>query len=234
MPADAPVDPARVAAVLWGAWRRPTRGPAPGLTVARIVAATVEVVEEAGFDAVSMRQVAARLGVGAATLYTYVPGKAELFALVLDECVGQQARPQDVPGDWRTRTEAWARADFADYRERPWLLRLAAGPVIAGPNMMRWYDAALAVFDGVGLTPAETVAVVDGVDAYTRGVARSATGEVSPPPDPPPDVHGPSPYPTLTRLAEAGAFGDPAATFEFGLQRLLDGVEALIARRAAP
>lgn len=232
MPADAPPDPARVAAVLWGAWRRPTRGPAPGLTVARIVDATVGLIDEVGLDAVSMRQVAARLGVGAATLYTYVPGKAELLALVLDESVGHDALPDELPGDWRARTAAWARADFADYRARPWVLRLAAGPVVPGPNLLRWYDAALRVLDGLGLTPQEMVAVVDGVDAYTRGVARSSAGEVSEPPPPPPDQHGPSPYPTLARLAEAGAFGDPEATFEFGLQRLLDGVEALIASRS--
>jgi AcrR family transcriptional regulator len=231
MAADAPPDPARVAAVLWGAWRRPTRGPAPGLTVARIVAATVETIEDVGFDAVTMRHVAARLGVGAATLYTYVPGKAELFALVLDESVGHDALPDDLPGDWRARTAAWARADFADYRARPWVLRLAAGPIVPGPNLLRWYDAALRVLEGLGLTPQEMVAVVDGVDAYTRGVARSAqvSGAEETPEAPP----GPSPYPTLARLTEAGAFGDPDATFEFGLQRLLDGVETLIASRAA-
>lgn len=232
MPADAPTDPARVAAVLWGAWRRPSRGPAPGLTTARIVEATTALVDEVGLDALSMRQVATRLDVGAASLYTYVPGKAELLALVLDECVGQQARPDALPGDWRARTEAWARADFADYRGRPWLLRLATELVVPGPNLMRWYDAALSAVDGVGLTPSEMVSLVDGVDAYTRGVARSAIGEVSALPDPPPDLHGPAPYPTLVRLAEAGAFGDPDATFEFGLQRLLDGVAALIASRA--
>lgn len=231
---DAVAEARRVAAVLWGTRRPPSRGPAQRLTVARIVEAALTVADEEGLDGLSMRRVAAALGVGAATLYTYVPGRAELLALLVDESVGADALPHELPGDWRARTQAWARSDYAEYRARPWLLQLVGGPLVAGPNMLRWYDSALRALDGSGLTGAETVAVVDAVNAYVRGQARSDQGEMLAPsfdeePGPPPVPH---PYPALERLGAEGVFDRPDATFELGLAWLLDGVAATVARRA--
>jgi AcrR family transcriptional regulator len=63
---------------------RRTRGPKPGLTVERIVRAAIEVADAEGLAALSMRRVADQLGVGTMSLYTYVPGKAELIDVMLD------------------------------------------------------------------------------------------------------------------------------------------------------
>ena len=70
--------------ILWGVRERGERGPKPGLTVERIVQAAIELADAEGLEAASMRRVADELGVGAMSLYRYVPGKTELLDLMLD------------------------------------------------------------------------------------------------------------------------------------------------------
>ncbi len=63
---------------------RRTRGPKPKLSVDAIVDAAVAVADAEGLDAVSMRRIGQELGVGAMSLYRYVPGKEELLDLMLE------------------------------------------------------------------------------------------------------------------------------------------------------
>jgi AcrR family transcriptional regulator len=85
----------------------PTRRTA--LTVGAIVAAAIEVLDEAGVAGLSMRRVADRLGTGAASLYAHVAGKEELLELVFDELVGQVALPEPDPSIWRQQVHTMLR-----------------------------------------------------------------------------------------------------------------------------
>src|ERR671917_1860237 len=116
-------DPTRSMELLWGLAAKPTRGPKQGLTVERIVGTAVALADAEGLDAVAIRRLAEALEVGAMSLYTYVPGKAELVDLMLDHVYGEQladmiGRSRAGDGGWRSRLEARARADWAMY-ERP-------------------------------------------------------------------------------------------------------------------
>lgn len=91
-------DPARSLALLWRTSERTSRKGKPDLSVDRIVRAGIEIADAEGLAALSMRRVAERLGVGTMSLYTYVPGKAELLDVMLDTVYGETARPQDVAG----------------------------------------------------------------------------------------------------------------------------------------
>src|SRR5215468_2656297 len=79
--------PASVAAA-WGVRDRPHKGPKPGLSLERIVAAAVQVADAEGLAAVSMSRVAAELGTAPMSLYRYVTAKDELLALMLDAAYG--------------------------------------------------------------------------------------------------------------------------------------------------
>ncbi|MFE9748406.1 TetR/AcrR family transcriptional regulator [Saccharothrix saharensis] len=230
----------RVLELLWKDARRPARGPRRGLTMERIVAAAIQVAETKGLAALSMRRVAEELGVGTASLYTYLPGKAELEALMVDAIGAEGPLPDDWPGDWRAKVEAWARTDHELYRKHPWVLHLVATVAAPGPNLLRWMDSALRVLRETGLPEAEKMAVVESVDAYVRGQARLSL-----------DTREPSaeevrerdallgelvdfaPYPALVETVRAGVSPYTGDKFEFGLRLLLDGVEALIAARRA-
>src|SRR4051794_5684360 len=72
-------DPRRTIELMWGAPGSPRRGPKPKITAEMIVQAAVAVADAEGLAALSMRRVADELDVAAMSLYTYVPGKAELL-----------------------------------------------------------------------------------------------------------------------------------------------------------
>jgi AcrR family transcriptional regulator len=87
--------------------KRPTRRTA--LTVEAIVAAAIDVLDEEGVVGLSMRRVADRLGTGAASLYAHVTGKEELLELVFDELVGQVPLPEPDRKIWRDQVRQMLR-----------------------------------------------------------------------------------------------------------------------------
>ena len=245
-------DPARSLPLLWRDQKRPTRGPRPGLTVDRIVAAAIELADAEGLGALSMRRVADRLGVGTMSLYTYVPGKAELLDVMLDTVLAEVARP-DGAGGWRAGLERRAREDWALFHRHPWMLQISPARALLGPNETELFEASLSTVAGTGLSGAEMVLAVSLVGEYTRGAAQSAVGAAMAEQrtgisdeqwwaarEPLFDKYfDPSRYPTVTRVAAEGAFEQPAGdatytvaqaqqSFEFGLARVLDGIEAFI------
>lgn len=230
----------RALRLLWAEAGRPARGPQRGLTMAAIVRAAIDLVEAEGLATLSMRRVASKLGVGTASLYTYLPGKAELAALMLDSVAAEEPLPHQWPGSWRAKLQAWARADWVAYQRHGWILELATVAGAPGPNLVRWLDSALRALDGTALSEAEKLAVIESVDGYVRGLAllhqhgggedadeaRQRDAALA-------DLVDLSHYPALRRALEQGARPYAGDQFEFGLQRLLDGVEALIESRPA-
>lgn len=245
-------DPRRSVELLWGVQDAPRRGPKPRLTVARIVRAAVDVADVDGLAAVSMRRVAERLGVAAMSLYTYVPGKAELLDLMLDLVYGELAAPDRLDAGWRARLELVARENWRLYRRHPWLLEIATGRPPLGPNVIAKYDNELRAIEGIGLTDIEMdcvlTLVLGHVHGAARGVVDAAAAEqrtgmtdaqwweaASPVLE---KVFDGSRFPTAERVGAAageayGAASAPEHAFEFGLQRILDGIEALVKARSA-
>src|SRR3954451_7270669 len=78
----------------------------PSLTRERIVLAAIEVIERDGEDALSMRAVAAELGVAVMSLYNHVPNKADLLSGVAQHVVAGMVLPDDSADDWKTRGRA--------------------------------------------------------------------------------------------------------------------------------
>lgn len=237
-------------ALLWGTRKSPTRGPKPGLSVERIVGTAIEIADGEGLAALSMRRVAGELGISATSLYTYVPGKAELTELMLDAVLGEAEIPDGANGGWRAGLELYARESWRLYHRHPWTLQLPSGRGLLGPNQTAILDSTLHAVSGIGLTDNEMVSLFSAVAGYVQGAARTAVEEAYIE-----DSTGVSDeqwwtiygrlmgeytsdtqrYPTLTSLSSsAWAFdGGPEADFEFGLQRVLDGVEVFIRERAA-
>jgi AcrR family transcriptional regulator len=233
-------DPARTMALLW----RDREAPAgrAGLTVERIVETAIALADGDGVASLSMRKVADRLGVGAMSLYTYVPGKAELLDLMVDGVLGE-AISAPVAGGWRDRLTRVAFDNLALYRRHPWLLQVATARPPLGPNLVAKYDHELGALVDTGLSDVEIDKLLSAVLAYVNGAAHAAveaasarrrSGQAQAPL--PARVFDADRYPLAARIGAAaeayGAVSDPAATFDFGLQRLLDGIEALVAARA--
>jgi len=229
--------------LLWKRRERPARGPKPGLTVDAIVRAAIAIADAEGLEAVSMRRVAQELGAGTMSLYRHVPGKAELLELMLDAVIGEEPAPDPLPEGWRARLELFARDQLAGYRRHPWMLGVSMVRPPLGPNIIGGTEMMLAAVEETGLPPRERLAAVSLVTSYVLGAAQplvqaaqaeAASGESTE------DwwrrrtifweeFFVPDDHPAITRLWEEGGFaGEQDALFEWGLQRVLDGIQARI------
>ncbi|MEU0738267.1 TetR/AcrR family transcriptional regulator [Streptomyces sp. NPDC006134] len=240
-------DIARTLELLWDVGPRPSRGPKPGLTLDRIVEAAVRVADAEGLEAVSMRRVATELGTGAMSLYRYVPGKAELLDLMLDRVQRPSGDP-DGPGDgsWRSALETMARGTLALYRRHPWLLHVNQSRPILGPGALDGMEKVLARIKPMGLSDPELVSAIIMIDGYVAGAARTqvyqeeaerksglTTAEFYAAQAPVLEkVMTTGRYPVLASLAE-DTWSPAFDHFEFGLRRILDGLEVLVAARRA-
>ncbi|MFI6602077.1 TetR/AcrR family transcriptional regulator [Nonomuraea sp. NPDC050536] len=243
-------DPARSLALLWRTSERTSRKGKPDLSVDRIVRAAIEVADTEGLQALSMRRVAERLSVGTMSLYTYVPGKPELLDVMLDTVCAETDRPDDVPGGWRARLEQIARENWRLYLRHPWLLQVATSRPVLGPNVTAKYEYELRAIDGIGLTDLEMDAVLTLITGFVHGAARGAVEAAQAESQTGMtdqqwwDAHAPflgviadtSRFPVAARVGQAAGETHQAAynadhAFEFGLERVLDGIEVLVERR---
>jgi AcrR family transcriptional regulator len=197
----------------------------------------VELVDTEGLDGLSMSRLASRLGFGTMSLYRYVPGKDQLISLMLDHAIGEP--PEPAPGEqWRSTIERWARANRDVFLRHPWILPLATRPRLMGPQETAWLEAALLAVSGIGLSPAEMFDAVMLINGYVRGVAQSSVDTTQQGPGEAPDsaearliFDQQDRYPTLAVVMSSGVFDGNCESddgFEFGLQRILDGIERFV------
>ncbi|GHG19556.1 MULTISPECIES: GntR family transcriptional regulator [Amycolatopsis] len=106
---------------------RDRRGGQRGLTREQLVRTAIAIADTEGLGALSMRGVAARLGVAAMAPYRYVRGKDELVLLMADAAFGERGYPAKPSGDWRERLTLGGRTLWALFRRHPWLAQL--GPI---------------------------------------------------------------------------------------------------------
>jgi AcrR family transcriptional regulator len=151
-----------------------TVGPLPeeALTAERIVAAAVAVADAEGLAGVSMRRIAAGLGVVPMALYRYVSDKDDLLLRMLDAGLREWRPPVDPPAGWRPRVEAAARALWATFRRHPWLAQALSvtrpQPTAAGMAYSEWVVDAL---HGHGMSLVEAFDVHLMLINYVRGTA---------------------------------------------------------------
>ncbi|MDA3646453.1 TetR/AcrR family transcriptional regulator [Saccharopolyspora indica] len=211
----------------------------------QITAAAIGIADADGLAGVRMSSVATRLGVSTMALYGYVGSKEDLLTAMADAAVPEPPEPDGVP--WREYLTTWTRANRDFLTGHPWLLSGAPAVPPTGPRALRWLDRALAALNGTGLDAGEAINIATALSGYARSSATLAIGLHGPVGEAPPgpvgyagvlarvlDEQG---HPALHAAVHAGAFG-PAeqwvedADFTFGLDLLLDGVQALITRRS--
>ncbi len=228
----------------WGWDERPRPGPRPSLRLGDIVDAAVAIADANGIEAVSMQRVAERVGATTMALYRYVGGKDDLVFLAVDAAAGEP--PQSpAPGEpWRAAVERWALADLELLTAHPWIVRVPMSEPPLGPNQMAWMERLLECLAGSGLPEVDRLGVVTLLAGYVSGHfrlyddltqgarARGMTREEA--------EHGY--FETIGRVIDTARFPiaaqvfaiasaaprtDAVADFEFGLARILDGVEVL-------
>ncbi|WP_205328201.1 TetR/AcrR family transcriptional regulator [Glycomyces sp. YM15] len=167
-------DPTRSLELLWREYgpQHSKPGPKPKLTVDRIVEAAIAVADREG-SCFGMRSVANELGVGAMTIYRYVPGKKELIDLMVDRLsrVDEDASGL-IEADWREALELVAEATWEIYTEHPWLLEVNQRRPVLGPDSLQAYDFVLGVFEEYELPDREVNLAVTALMNIVTGTAR--------------------------------------------------------------
>lgn len=112
-----------------------------------------------------------------------------------------------------------------------------------GPNILASYDRFLAALSGIGLSAAEMVAAAELVNHYVAGSTRTEiesrqVAEASGVTDTEwwterasfwEDYFDPERFPAISAVYAEGGYDESLDHFEFGLQRILDGIEARLA-----
>jgi AcrR family transcriptional regulator len=224
----------------WGAGERPRRGPKPGLTLERIVAAGIKVAMTDGLGSVSMGRVAAELGSSTMSLYRYVPAKDDLLTLMVDTALGPPPAGDPAAGGWRVGLTRWAVGVRAAYRRHPWALRVPITTPPLGPNNVAWLNNALESLEGTPLAEQQKLSAVLLLSGFVRNdailtadlAASAAGGPVMPGYGAAlSQLIGTTAFPALQRAIASGALDDDDdidAEFGFGLERILDGLAVLI------
>lgn len=232
--------------LLWNPPEPASRGPRQRLSLGEIVRTAMEIAGREGYDGLSMRKVAAELGVGAMSLYTYVPGRDELFELMIDRAWSGRAFP-DTGLPWREQVVAHASEAWTMYQSNPWLVWSNLWRMPMGPHVLDAQEDLYRAVTLSGLAPGHVARVTGLVESHVFGAARSAivdtrlsatTGQSA-------DDYWDSRasfwgtyyhqdrFPTMTRLWESGAFDSSIDTedeMRHGLALLLDGAERHLER----
>jgi AcrR family transcriptional regulator len=223
--------------LLWGERVKSNRGPRPSSSLVEIVELAIEIADAEGLDTLSMPQVAKRLGMTTMSLYRYVRSKDELVDVMLDTAVGPPPKLDRIT-PWRRRLERWAKAEWTLFQLHPWVLRLVPHHAALGPNRIAWLDTGLAALASVDLEADETFAVFQLVDGFVRGSAQDAVAfrEASEAGEGGWEAAlargiAEDRYPHVARFMTNPPSAERVDPFEFGLARLLDGVEAMIESR---
>lgn len=218
-------------------WLRPTeprRGRRPSFSRETIVAAAVALADAEGLDVVSMRRVAAEVGAGVMSLYSYAPDKETLLELMVDHVSGELAVTDPPSGDWRAELKGVAHLQRAHMLRHPWLPAALSTHRVPGPRTLAFLEHVLTVLRPTGLDGAAKLEAFAQLTAFVAGhVAHElAQTAVSRSPDRAAAesrylaaVAADGHHPELAEaLSAPGRPLGPDATFTRFLARLIDGL----------
>ncbi len=197
---------------IWDIPEQGSRGPKGKYDRAAVAAAAIRLADAAGLDAVTMRAVAAELGIAPMSLYNYVPTKDHLIQLMTDMAGGEYRYPDPEPGR-RAAIADLARQGRDITRRHPWLQDAIRRPAVIGPNGLRYLECFLGLLAGSGLdtpTRLQFIALINGFAIMYGGMeatlaSQQASTGVSP------DQHLAAQVAAMVSAAATGQFPNLAA-----------------------
>jgi AcrR family transcriptional regulator len=204
------------------------------LTLAAIVDAAERLVAEEGFEGLSMRKLAKACGVGAMTLYGYVPTKDDLLGALADRLLGDIDLPGPTEGDWAYRVAAVFHSVRRAFLAHPELVPIVAAHRVDGLSAYRGAEIVFgALREAGGLDDGQLISAFSTLTSYTVGAAQREIGLTGRAAD------GRSTLPGITALPGEGfdnviglagrlATRDFDAEFAAGLDLLITGLRGWV------
>jgi AcrR family transcriptional regulator len=207
-----------------------------------VLRAALDLADERGIDALSMRELGRHLGVDAMSLYNHVDNKDDLLNGIVDLVVGEIDLPPG-DGDWSEAMRIRARSAQAVFGRHPWASQLLDSRTSSGPERLRYFDWVIGTLRRAGFTVDEALHAYSALDAYIYGFARQQANMSSGEPSSPdaaqqmlaeiPTDQFPHLTEVITHYISHGGY-DPDADFEFGLTLILDSLARLLDRTTKP
>jgi len=236
----------------WGLVKPPQRGPKREMNIEQIVRTAIEIADKDGLAAVSMNRVASALGFTAMSLYRYIPSKDDLLLLMQDAVEEFPLLPERPSTEWRVSMREYVSITIEVFVRHPWFGDLPVSGVPLGPNTLKIVDQGLWIMRDMPLNEYEKMSFVLLLSGYARscgmimrdmkraiqagsseeafsGIPYTAALKA---------LVSPERYPYLHPLVQSGAYtGENESQntvgndFDFGLERILDGIELYVERK---
>ncbi|WP_409345399.1 TetR/AcrR family transcriptional regulator [Paenibacillus sp. MBLB4367] len=236
----------------WGLVKQAKRGPKGELSVKKIVEAAIAIADKEGLSAVSMNRVAASLGFTTMSLYRYISSKDDLL-LLMQDAVCEISFPMEKAGkDWREEMRLYVKVCIDVFRIHPWFGDIPITGIPISPNNLFIIDWVLGAMRDFPLNDYEKMSIILLISSYSRscgmiqrdmdraireggslgtfsGLNYSAALKYLVKPDRFPNL-----YPTIMSGAYTGeneSENSVGNDFDFGLERILDGIEHYLATK---
>ncbi len=228
------------------------RVPRDTLTREQILKTAIDLLDAEGLEGLNMRALGKRLGSAATAVYWHVGSKENLIALAGDQVWNEIPLPDLTVTNWRTAATQMATELYSMLIRHPWLLQAFGSFLMVSSGKARHDDHNLAVYEAAGFTGTSADQAMASVFTYVLGNALGPTAAAS--------ItrklnrHGgdaealmrdhmskagqiATQFPRLrarleTTAADYGAA--PEKSFEFGLQAILDGLQAQLITHRTP
>jgi AcrR family transcriptional regulator len=220
---------------LWLTYGQPRRGRKPAYSREAITAAAVALADAEGLEAVTMRKVAAQVGAGVMSLYSYASDKETLLNLMVDHVSGELPTMNTPTGDWRADLKAIAHLQRTHMLRHPWLPAALSTRRIPGPNTLAFLEHALAALRPTGLDGTAKLEIFAQLTAFVAGhvaheiaqaAAAQSPGRATTEARYLAAVAADGHHPELAEaLSAPGRPLTPEATFTRFLNRLIDGLD---------
>ncbi|WP_020388277.1 TetR/AcrR family transcriptional regulator [Kribbella catacumbae] len=233
-------------------WTRPKRKrrDQPALSQEQIVAEAIKLLDADGLEALSMRRLGAALGAVATAVYWHVANKEELMELVIDHVYGElEIAEISDPDEWQQGAIDFAHSFRDMILRHPWMGSTLAdvGVTYFGPNVLHMSDRMLALYETAGFDLVEANQASTAVLGFVVGIASTEAATLSKVKRSgmsatdwmtsvwPAARQAAEQFPRVKALYAAHDAQDAATnsdeTFNYGLSRVLDGLEARLATK---
>src|SRR3954454_22038144 len=214
-------------------------GRRPRLSRERVLQGALSVADTGDLAALTIRSLAEELGVKPMSVYYHVANKDEILAALVDIVFDEILLP--VPGgNWRSEMRKRAHSAREVLARHRWAIGLLESRSRPGPANLRHHDTVIATLRAAGFSAAMTAHAYALIDSYVYGFALqeaslpfdgpASVGEVA---EPIMELMAAGDYPHLVEMTTSYYLQpgyDFADEFTFGLDLILDGLEASMAQ----
>lgn len=135
----------------------------------RVLDAAIALADAEGVQGLTMRRLAAELGVEAMTIYYHVPNKDGILDALVERVIAETQLPERGT-EWRSALRSLALSAYDVLGRHRWATHMMLSPGrSAGPMRMRYMDTILAILTDAGFEPTVADHAYHAIEGHVMG-----------------------------------------------------------------